>query len=133
MIKPKGEPCYDSIPSAKPSRNPFRLLAHTDIIILLFLNAIVCAVFYAFTATISTLFIVAYPYLSETEIGLCFLAIGGGMAIGSSLNGKILDWEYREFSKKLKVGSQTVDEEPSQKHHVSSNFPIEKVRSSTVF
>ncbi|KAF8078858.1 MFS general substrate transporter [Lyophyllum atratum] len=128
MIKPKGEPCYDSIPRAKPSRNPFRLLAHIDIIILLSLNAIVCAVFYAFTATISTLFVVAYPYLSETEIGLCFLAIGGGMAIGSSLNGKILDWEYREFSKKLTVGSQAVAEEPSQKHHVSSNFPIEKAR-----
>lgn len=130
MIKPKGEPYFASIPSAKPSRNPFRLLANIDIIILLSLNAIVCSVFYAFTATISTLFVVAYPYLSETEIGLCFLAIGGGMAIGSSLNGKMLDWEYRRFSK-VNTGTPTaggIPEDTSQKHYVSTNFPIEKAR-----
>ncbi|GLB35921.1 putative MFS general substrate transporter [Lyophyllum shimeji] len=51
------------------------------------------------------------------------------MAIGSSLNGKMLDWEYRRFSKQ--IGTQTTGEpteDASQKHQVSANFPIEKAR-----
>lgn len=39
-------------------------------------NGIIYSVFYGVTATISTLFEEAYPFLSETDIGLCFLAIG---------------------------------------------------------
>ncbi|RDB28706.1 Quinidine resistance protein 1 [Hypsizygus marmoreus] len=132
IIKHRGEPDLDSIPRTRVSYNPFRLLVHTDIIILLGLNAIVCAVYNSFTATTSTLFTSAYPFLSETKIGLCFLAIGGGMAIGSTLNGKFLDWEYRRIREQLKqeVAITSEGEKSTQPQNTSSieDFPIEKAR-----
>lgn len=121
IIKTSGEPCFDSVPTTKTPRNPFLLLAHVDITILLGLNAIVCAVYYGFIATISTLFVVAYPHLSETEIGLCYLGIGGGMAIGSSLNGKMLDWEYGRISKQTGLATDLSQERDGK-------YPIENAR-----
>ncbi|KAG6911624.1 hypothetical protein DXG01_011927 [Tephrocybe rancida] len=130
---PRGEPCYESIPKAKAPRNPFLLLVHLDIIILLALTAIVCAVYYGFTATISALYVTAYPFLSETEIGLCFLAVGGGMIIGSTCNGKILDWEYRKFAKMAAKAKNPAENGPElkdivAKQTIAGDFPIEKAR-----
>ena len=82
------------------SRNPFRLFLHPDILLLLTLNAITNAVSYGVNISISTLFSAAYPFLDETKLGLCYLAIGGGMIIGSSIIGYVLDWEYQTFRKR---------------------------------
>ncbi|KAG6866038.1 hypothetical protein C0991_009135, partial [Blastosporella zonata] len=134
VIKSRGESCYESIPKAKTPRNPFLLLVNVDIIILLTLTAIVCAVYYGFTATVSTLYVTAYPFLSQTEIGLCFLAIGGGMVIGSTCNGKLLDWEYRRFAKKAtkakSASEKTQLNEVLAKQTIAENFPIEQISSS---
>lgn len=132
IVRHRGEPCYESVSPSKGIQNPFRLLVHVDIIILLSLTALVCAVYYGYTATISTLFVTAYPFLSETEIGLCYLAIGGGMAIGSVCNGKLLDWEFRRLSEKNRSRqSEENDPErlkvPGSKQNVPLHFPIEQV------
>lgn len=124
IIKPKGDPC--ELPKPNHLWNPFRLLVNADIIVLLVLNAIVCAVFYSFTATISTLFEATYPFLNETTIGLCFLAIGGGMAIGSVVNGRFLDWEYRHIAKARQRRPEKNDTMASTAHN-NDHFPIEKV------
>lgn len=129
IIKPKGNPC--ELPKPNHSWNPFRLLVNTDIIVLLVLNAIVCAVFYGFTATISTLFEATYPFLNETTIGLCFLAIGGGMVIGSVVNGRFLDWEYRRIVKDRQRRPEKYDTMTGPPH-TNDNFPIEKVIYSTL-
>ncbi|KAF9460102.1 major facilitator superfamily domain-containing protein [Collybia nuda] len=127
IIRPKGNlPETQELPKPSLPWNPFRLLIHFDIIILLGLNAIICAVFYGFTATTSTLFEATYPFLNETTIGLCFLAIGGGMAIGSVVNGRFLDWEYRRITRTrerpekggMTMGTMSCDD----------SFPIEKAR-----
>ena len=55
---------------------------------MLLFNATLYAVFYGVTASISTLFSDIYPFLNQTDIGLCFLGIGGGMAIGSVIGGR---------------------------------------------
>jgi hypothetical protein len=127
IISAKREP--SELPKPNRSWNPFRLLAHFDIVVLLGLNAIVCAVFYGFTATTSTLFEATYPFLNETTIGLCFLASGGGMVIGNLANGRFLDWEYRRIMNDIQrrpekypmTGGATKEED---------SFPIEKVTYS---
>ncbi|KAG6832159.1 hypothetical protein H0H92_004890 [Tricholoma furcatifolium] len=131
IIKTRGEPCYESRPERKKLQNPLRLLGHVDIIVLLVLNAIATAVYNAFTATISTLLASAYPFLSETEIGLCFLGIGGGMLVGGVGNGKMLDWEYRRLLNKVKGTEEPTTDQPKEKpakQTVPEDFPIEKAR-----
>ena len=91
------EPTVARQVTTKVSRNPFRLFLQPDILLLLALSAIISAVFYAINTSISSLFSTAYPFLNETKIGLCYLAIGGGMILASSVVGRLLDWEYQTF------------------------------------
>ncbi|KAJ4486629.1 major facilitator superfamily domain-containing protein [Lentinula edodes] len=122
----------------KPFKNPFGILLHNpDITLILFFNGTVNAVYYAVTATISTLFASAYPQLGETEVGLCFLAIGGGMFLGSLTSGKVLDWEFGRIQKELvkekgreKGIERGEGEELEQKKtgRYDEDFPIEKAR-----
>lgn len=115
---------------ASAFKNPLRLLLNPDIALLLFSNGVVCAVYYGITASISTLFAETYPFLTEATIGLCFLPIGGGMVLGSSFTGKLLDKEFQRMKAQMmnvaegddKVRSQVEDEEDLR-------FPIEKVNS----
>lgn len=116
-------------------KNPFAILKNLDITLILFFNGVVNAVYYAVTATISTLFAEAYPFLSETQVGLCFLSIGGGMFFGSLASGKILDWEFRKTGKNLDVGENSSSSEKTTQRlpetqktgKYAANFPIEKV------
>jgi hypothetical protein len=85
---------------SKPFMNPFIIFTYPDIVVLLTFTGIVYAVNYTITASISSSFAVVYPYLSETAIGLCYLSSGGGMIIGSTTTGKLLDWEYRRIEKR---------------------------------
>jgi hypothetical protein len=107
----------------KPPRNPFQFLVNVDILLLLVLTSIVCAIYYAFIASLSTLFTDAYPFLNSTTIGLCYLGIGGGMAFGGWANGRYLDWEYERVSKR------TPSLEKGSKHHLAT-FPFEQVRDT---
>jgi hypothetical protein len=84
---------------AKHSVNPFIILTYPDVIVLLTFTGIVYAVNYTITATISSSFAKIYPYLSETVLGLCYLPTGAGMIIGSTMTGKMLDWEYSRIKK----------------------------------
>ncbi|KAJ6594680.1 MFS general substrate transporter [Mycena capillaripes] len=118
----RNKPKTPTVPlPRKPFQNPLRLLLNPDIVILLFFNGLICAVFYGVNASISTIFHQTYPSLSQTQIGLCFLAIGGGMLIGSATSGKILDWDYQRVKKSVlseKADMSTLDD----------YFPIEKAR-----
>ncbi|EFQ94263.1 hypothetical protein CFE70_007515 [Pyrenophora teres f. teres 0-1] len=78
----------------KQSVNPFVLFTYPDVIVLLSFTGIVYAVNYTITATISSSFSKIYPDLNETVLGLCYLPVGAGMIIGSTLTGKMLDWQY---------------------------------------
>lgn len=76
------------------SVNPFVLFGYPDVLVLLSFTGIVYAVNYTITATISSAFAEIYPDLSETVLGLCYLPTGAGMIMGSTMTGKMLDWEY---------------------------------------
>ncbi|KAE9393308.1 MFS general substrate transporter [Gymnopus androsaceus JB14] len=116
-------------------KNPFAILKNLDITLILLFNGVVCAVYYAVTATISTLFAEAYPFLSEIQVGLCFLSIGGGMFAGSLSAGKILDWEFRRVGRTLDVRkSKSRPEgdlpltEKQKTGKYDADFPIEEAR-----
>ncbi|THG93227.1 hypothetical protein EW026_g7955 [Hermanssonia centrifuga] len=114
--------------------NPLRLFLSLVITLLLIFNAVLCAVFYGVTASISTLFVEAYPSLTEIEIGLCFLAIGGGMLFGSCFTGRILDKEYRKVKENLEQKCRDDPESTMKPEDVTKdeNFPIEYARLRTM-
>ncbi|KAE9390907.1 MFS general substrate transporter [Gymnopus androsaceus JB14] len=119
----------------KRFRNPLTLLLYPDIPMLLFFNGMVSAVYYAVTATISSLFVEVYPFLSTAEVGLCFLCIGGGMTVGSLVSGRLLDREwrsvsagYRERIMREKGGEAAVAEIDIKKAREDPDFPIEYAR-----
>lgn len=101
-----------------------------DILLLLAVNALVCGVFYGVVASTSSLFERTYSFLDEMKIGLCFLAVGGGMTLGSCVNGKLLDkWYHAEkvrFAEKQSDDLKKVDLESIDK---LPNFPLERVGS----
>ncbi|KAJ7502612.1 MFS general substrate transporter [Mycena galericulata] len=106
-------------------QNPLRLLLQADVLLLLLINAVVYSVFYGVTASISTVFHTAYPQLNETELGLCFLTVGGGMIIGSLFSGKLLDLDYQKLRRGMPPRAEEVDEKAGA---TDDAFPIEKAR-----
>ncbi|KAI8981383.1 MFS general substrate transporter [Trametes punicea] len=129
-----GRTAQDVDPSDKAPRrgfaNPLILFTYPDVSLLLFFNALVYAVFYGVTATISTLFQPTYPFLNETDTGLCFLAIGGGMLIGGVVTGEILDREYQRVKRKLICKVESDPEKRIRPEDVTreEHFPIELAR-----
>ncbi|PCH33997.1 MFS general substrate transporter [Wolfiporia cocos MD-104 SS10] len=122
-------------PSTRPARrrfnNPLVLFLYPDITLLLVFNAVVYAVFYGVTTSISVLFQSTYPYLTETEVGLCFLAIGGGMLVGGIITGRVIDYEYRRTKRQVITALKKTDPEKRIKPEditKDENFPIEKAR-----
>jgi hypothetical protein len=101
------------------------IFTYPDVVVILLFNAILYSVFYGVTASLSSLFKEDYPSLSETDLGLCFLAVGGGMIVGSTITGKLLDRDYRAIQKKIARNLGT-DTERGQRSDVE--FPIEMAR-----
>lgn len=81
--------------------NPLLQFTHPSVVLLLVYTGMVYAVFYGVTATLSTLFADAYPFLNENELGLCFLAVGIGCAFGSVINGRMLDANFKTIERSL--------------------------------
>ncbi|KAI1261962.1 MFS general substrate transporter [Xylariaceae sp. FL1019] len=93
-------PAPKVIQGKKNSVNPFRLFCYRDIILTLTYTGIVYAVNYTITSTISSSYAVKYPWLSETIIGICYLSTGAGMVLGSTINGKLLDYDLARIKRR---------------------------------
>jgi len=106
------------------------MLLEPDILLILGYNAFVNAALYAVLTITSNVFPTAYPFLNETDVGLCFLALGGGMIIGGLLTGKITDWEYRRVRDAI-LSSRG---QSSEKMAVvlDEDFPLENARLRTM-
>ncbi|KAJ7062025.1 MFS general substrate transporter [Mycena amicta] len=125
----RSSPQTASLPR-KPFQNPLLLLLNVDILLLLFFNGIICAVFYGVNASVSTIFHDTYPSLSQTQLGLCYLAVGGGMLVGSATCGKLLDWDYQRVKRGIlaAAAASTEGDENSTSDVEGASFPIEKAR-----
>lgn len=122
------------IPPRRSLSNPFRLFLNLDVVLLLLYTATVYALFYGVLATISSSFNDIYPFLNQTSLGLCFLAIGGGMIIGSAFTGKLLDKDYSRIANQMRGAAEADPEMKILPGDVTkeANFPIEKARLRTV-
>jgi hypothetical protein len=117
-------------PPRKPFKNPLLMFAYPEIIILLIFNGTLYAVMYGVTASLSVIFEKVYPYLNQTVIGLCFLATGLGMLVGSLLSGRVLDSSYRKIRDDLIHQSRIDSEKHTDAKDIERDpsFPIEKAR-----
>lgn len=123
-------------PPPRPLPNPFKLFLNPDLVIILFSTAVIYSAYYSVTATLSDLFAQQYPFLSETEIGLCFLAVGGGGAVGTVLQGKVLDWQFmrvkkqweRKKAEKAQREGKDLEKRSSrnEEEEEDEDFPIER-------
>lgn len=126
-----------SRPPPKKFVNPLNAFKHPSVVFILLYNGVVYSVFYGVTATLSELFLKAYPSLSESEIGVCFLAVGLGCAVGSYTNGKLLDLDFRRIKRtweeKMRLEGRK-DELINSGHtgRESKDFPFEYARLRTV-
>jgi MFS family permease len=114
--------------SLRPKMNfliPFIYFAEPDVFLVLWFNGILYTVFYCFMTSTTKQFSLHYPYLSEMEIGLCYLCMGLGSISGSFIRGRILDRDYRIIS------TQFLKQYPDSKV-TSCEFPIFKARFRTI-
>ncbi|KAL1700882.1 major facilitator superfamily domain-containing protein [Schizophyllum commune] len=74
-------------------RNPLPLFLNPAVSLALAFTAVIYSVWYCVTATISSAFAAKYPFLTEADVGLCYLPIGVGMFLSSAVHGRILDAE----------------------------------------
>lgn len=103
---------------------PFIYLTEPDVFLILWFNGITYTVFYCFMTSLTKQFSIHYSYLSELEIGVCFLCMGVGIISGSFIKGRLLDHDYRAVSKKFK---RQFPDKPD------SEFPIFVARLKTVW
>lgn len=96
-------------PRRQASINPFPILLLPDVLIVLIFTGVIYAVNYTVSGTISSSFAAAYPWLSETVLGLVYLPTGAGMIIGGSFTGKLLDWDYTRIKRKTGLDEHSLD------------------------
>jgi len=128
-------PLSESTPKPKKFQNPFLLFAQYNITLLLLLNGTSFTIFFGVVTSLSALFEEVYPFLDEFRIGLCFLAIGGGMVFGTGLVGRVLDWRYqvevREFRERLVQKGELekrLEVEGVKDVDKLKDFPLERAR-----
>ncbi|KAK9320891.1 putative MFS transporter [Lipomyces orientalis] len=101
------------------------LLREKDACIVICFIALGMLVFMTQLASLPTLFGEVYG-LNTFKVGLCYLPVGGAAIFAAFLNGKLMDWNYRRWAKKLNL--------PLEKKRSTDlrGFPIEKVRLQPV-
>ena len=113
--------------------SPFRILFSKTAAPIIFFLAIHYAVWQMGVTAMSTLFKDKYG-LSETDVGLTFIANGVGSIVGTLISGKILDLDYQRTKAKFDARSADVDlEDGNGSSAVTTNssqddFPLERAR-----
>ncbi|KAG8946227.1 hypothetical protein FRC04_011973 [Tulasnella sp. 424] len=131
-------------PAAKrPKMNPLPLFRNLDVLLTLFAGGLSYALFMTVPAVISALFQDAYPYLTETKIGLCFLPLGFAGIVSGFVSGKIADRVYkaerRQYDdnrkRQLEADGEKVlkDEEEEWAGDQFAGFPVERARLKLSF
>jgi hypothetical protein len=117
-------------PPREPFKNPLLMFTYPEVLVLVLFNGTLYAVMYGVTASLSVIFEKVYPFLSQTDIGLCFLAMGGGFLFGSLFSGRFMDSHYRKIRDELVRQSRTDSEKHVDPKAIEEDpsFPIEKAR-----
>ena len=121
---------FDKLPPRKLFTNPLLMFTYPDIFILLILNGASFTVMYGVTTSLSVIFADIYPHLTEAEIGLCFLPMGGASIVGSWVSGKLSDYYYRKIRDDIIRQARSNSESHIDVNAVEKDptFPIEEAR-----
>jgi MFS family permease len=98
-----------------------KILKENDVRLLLLYNSLVYASYFSVTSSLPYLFAQTYDF-NELQIGLSFIPYGVGAFLASLLNGRILDWRFRQVAKS--IGFEIVKGKTTDTRH----FPLERVR-----
>ena len=120
---------FNEPPPRKPFTNPLLMFASPDVIVLLIFTGTFYAVMYGVTASLSVGFEDVYPYLTEADVGLCFLGIGR-MLIGTWVSGRLTDSYYRKIRDDIMNQAPSNSERAIDLNVIENGitFPIEKAR-----
>jgi len=136
MSKVKWEDGTEPAPLAAKKRidiiGPFRILISKHAAPVIIFLAIYYAVWQMSITAMSSLFKSRYG-LSETQIGLTFIANGVGSMVGTLVTGRLLDLDYRRVKTNFKQrGSQksptTNDSGDALSYTQDTDFPLEQAR-----
>ncbi|KAI5919151.1 major facilitator superfamily transporter [Camillea tinctor] len=97
------------------------ILFETEMFLLLFYSSFIYAGFYAISTAMSSLFAQIYGF-NDIMIGLMYLPLGGGSIAAAFTMGKLSNWNYRRYCKKLNVPFDRLRQQDL------AGFPIEKAR-----
>ncbi|KAI0913708.1 major facilitator superfamily domain-containing protein [Ustulina deusta] len=128
-FSPQAQP----LEAAKKARidiaGPIRILFSKQAAPLVIFIAIYYAVWQMSITAVSVLFADFYG-LSETQIGLTFIANGAGSIIGTLITGKLLDADYRRIKIKHEAALSQSGSETETEHsrHEDVHFPLETAR-----
>lgn len=108
------------LPNPMPA---LRVIFYRETALVLWISAIHYAAYYCLQATMPTLFS-AHPYtLSPLQVGMTYISIGIGVALGGFINGKTLDYNYRVTASRKGIVVNEVSGDDL------SLFPIERART----
>lgn len=119
-------------PQSRPLRsllklpNPvpaLRIIFHPDAALVLLISAIHYTDYYCIQATMPALFTSEPYHLNSLKIGLTYLSIGVGVALGGYINGQTLDHNYAVTAKKIGFTINSISGDDL------ADFPIEKART----
>lgn len=109
--------------------NPLKILGmifEKEVGLILIVNSISFAAFYAVTGAVPSQFSEIYGF-NSLQIGLCFIPVGVGSLLAAFPQGRTIDWNYRRYAKKLGFPLQ------KSKQTDLTNFPIERARLEIAF
>ncbi|KAH8678436.1 major facilitator superfamily domain-containing protein [Xylariales sp. PMI_506] len=102
-----------------------RVLFYRDAALILLVSGVFYLIYYCIQASISVLLIQIYS-LPVAAVGACYLAIGGGTVVGGYLNGKLMNYNYKQ---QARIIGHTVDRIKGDDLGV---FPIERARTRSM-
>lgn len=102
------------------SKRFFSFLKEKDVLVLLFYSGLQYGILLSMVVSITELFMDTYG-VNELQLGLCFLPNGAGLASGSLISGKILNWRYQKTTQRLGC-------ENNVGGTLNLEFPIEQTR-----
>ncbi|KAF5965020.1 major facilitator family transporter [Fusarium bulbicola] len=110
---------------------PLRILISKQAAPIIVFLAVYCAVWQMSITAMSSLFEDKYG-LTETQIGLTFIANGVGSMVGTLITGKILNIDYRRFKARhdARIASINTGDgvEPANTKKTQDDFPLETAR-----
>lgn len=113
------------IPLKKKASSPLAYIFEKDIAALLVWGAVAYTAWSMVTSSTTTMLLYGFPYLTEWQLGLCFLPNGFGCICGSLSSGWLLDQSFRRAQERYRLDNNI----PSDVKIVSQRgFPLVRAR-----